>query len=80
MSRPARVINSKTSKKNVQNRRVGFGVSRPNLEGLYTPKEKRRVFCMLFFEVLPYTTLAVSVNGTTSKKGMPKRRGGVWCV
>ena len=29
-------------------------------------------FCMLFFEVLPFTTLAVSVNGKTSKKSVQK--------
>ena len=39
-----------------------------------------RRFCMLFFEVLPFMTLAVSVNGKTSKKSVQKRRGGVWCV
>ena len=38
-------------------------------KGLDTPK-KRRVLCMLFFEVLPFKTLAVSVNSKTSKKSM----------
>ena len=37
-------------------------------------------FYMLFFDVLPFTTLAVSVNGKTSKKSVQKRRGGVCCV
>ena len=36
-------------------------------------------FCMLFFEVLPYTTLAPSVNGKTSKKSVQKRDV-FWCV
>ena len=35
---------------------------------------------MLFFDVLPFTTLAVSVNGKSSKKSVQIRRGGVWCV
>ena len=29
-------------------------------------------FCRLFFDVLPFTTLAVSVNSKTSKKSMQK--------
>ena len=33
-----------------------------------------------FLHVLPFTTLASSVNGKTSKKSVPKRRGVVWCV
>ena len=40
-------------------------------KGLDTPKN-RRVFCMLFFEVLLFTTLAVSVNGKNSKKSVQK--------
>ena len=48
-------------------------------KGLDTPKYAAS-FCMLFFEFLPFTTLAVSVNGKTSKKTVQKRRGGVWCV
>ena len=40
-----------------------------NSEGLDTPKNAAS-FCMLFFEVLPFTTLAVSVNGETSKRGV----------
>ena len=50
-----------------------------NIRVLTHQKPPRR-FCMLFFEVLPLTTLASSVNGKTSKKSVPKRRGGVWCV
>ena len=49
------------------------------LKALTHQKPPRR-FCMLFFEVLPFTTLAWSVNGKTSKKSVPKRLGGVWCV
>ena len=50
-----------------------------------THQKPPRRFCMLFFDVLPFTTLpfttlAVSVNGKASKKSVPKRRGGVWCV
>ena len=45
-----------------------------------THQKPPRRFCMLFFDVLPFTTLAVSVNGKTSKKSVQKRRGGVWCV
>ena len=37
-------------------------------------------FCMLFFDDLPFMTLASSVNGKTSKNSVQKRRGGVWCV
>ena len=37
-----------------------------------THQKTRRRFCMLFFEVLPLTTLAVSVNGKTSKKSVQK--------
>ena len=37
-------------------------------------------FCMLFFDVLQFMTLAVSVKGKTSKKSVQKRCGGVWCV
>ena len=37
-----------------------------------THQKKRRVLCMLFFEVLLFTTLAVSVNSKTSKKSMQK--------
>ena len=32
------------------------------VKGLDTP-ENRRVFCMLFFVVLPFVTLAVSMSG-----------------
>ena len=39
-----------------------------------------RCFGMLFFDVLPFTTLASSVNSKTSKKSVQKRRGGVRCV
>ena len=42
-------------------------------KGLDTPKKRRVFFCMLFFEVLPYTTLASSVNGKTSKKSVQKK-------
>ena len=45
-----------------------------------THQKPPRRFCMIFFEVLPLTTLASSVNGKTSKKSVQKRRGGVWCV
>ena len=45
-----------------------------------THQKPSRRFCMLFFEVLPFTMLASSVNGKTSKKSVQKRRGGVWCV
>ena len=38
------------------------------LKDLDTPKTAASFFCMLFFGVLPFTTLAVSVNGKTSKK------------
>ena len=44
-----------------------------------THQKPPRRFCMLFFEVLPFTTLASSVNGKTSNKSVPKRSGGVWC-
>ena len=37
-------------------------------------------FCVLFIEVLPFTTLAVSVNGESSKRGVRGWRGDVWCV
>ena len=45
-----------------------------------THQKPPRRFCMLFVDVLPFTTLASSVNGKTSKKSMQKRRGGflVW--
>ena len=46
-------------------------------KGLDTPPHR---FCMLFFDVLPFTDDASFVNGKTSKKSMQKRRGGVWCV
>ena len=42
-------------------------------------KPPRRI-CMIFFDVLPFTTLASSVNSKTSKKSMEKRRGGFRCV
>ena len=35
-----------------------------------------RRFCMLFFDVLPFTDDASVVNSKTSKKSMQKRRGG----
>ena len=38
------------------------------------------IISMPSFEVLPFTTLASSVNGKTSKKSMQKRRGGFRCV
>ena len=50
-----------------------------NYKGLDSPKAPRR-FCVLFFEVLPFATLAVSVNGETSKRGVRGWRGDVWCV
>ena len=37
-----------------------------------THQKPPRRFCMLFFEVLPLTTLAVSVNGKTSNKSVLK--------
>ena len=37
-----------------------------------THQKQPRRFCMLFFEVLPFTTLAVSVNGKTSEKSVQK--------
>ena len=43
-----------------------------NTKGLDTPK-KCCVFLHTFFEVLPYTTLASSVNGKTSKKSVQKK-------
>ena len=45
-----------------------------------THQKPPRRCCMLFFDVLPFTTLAVSVNGKTSKKSVQKRRVGVCCV
>ena len=48
-------------------------------KGLDTPKTAASIL-HAFFEVLPFTTLASSVNGKTSKKSVQKRRGGVWCV
>ena len=53
-----------------------IGLGTPNdtacqFKGLDNQK-KRRVFCMLFFEVLPFTTLAVSANSKTSKKSVQK--------
>ena len=41
-------------------------------KGLDTPN-KRRVFCTLFFEVLPFTDDASVVYGKTSKKSMQKK-------
>ena len=64
-------VNGKTSKKSVQkNATFFFGVSRP-LRVLTHQKPLRR-FCMLYFEVLPFTTLASSGNGKTSKKSVQK--------
>ena len=42
---------------------------------VYTHQKPPRCFCILFFEVLPFTTL-----GKTSKKSVQKRRGGFRCV
>ena len=39
-----------------------------------------RRFCMIFFDVLPFTDDASVVNGKTSKKSVQKRRGGFRCV
>ena len=48
-----------------------------NLSRLWvlTHQKPLRRFCMLFFDVLPFTTHAVSVSGKTSKKNVQKRRG-----
>ena len=46
---------------------------RRHSKGLDTQKKNVAFFCMLFFEVLPFTTLAVSVNSKISKKS-------IWCV
>ena len=71
-------VNGKTSKKSAQKRRGGvwcFYALR-----VLTHQKPPRCFCTLFFEVLPFSKLASSVNGKTSKKSVQKRRGGVWCV
>ena len=68
----------KTSKKIVQNRRDGFWCAKAFK--VWTHKNRRVLFFMLFSEVLLFTTLASSVNGKTSKKSMQKQRGGFWCV
>ena len=49
------------------------------IKGIDTPKTVAS-FLHTIFEVLPFTTLASSVNGKTSKKSVPKRRDCVWCV
>ena len=46
---------------------------RPSIRVL-THQKNAAFFCMLFFEVLPFTTLAVSVNSKTSKKSVQKTR------
>ena len=72
-------VNGKTSKKSVQKGRGGVWYAKA-LSRVLTHQTLPRRFCMLFFDVLPFTTLAVSVNGKTSKESVQKRRGGVWCV
>ena len=39
-----------------------------------------RRFCMLFFDVLPFTDDACVVNGKTSKKSVQNQRDGFWCA
>ena len=66
-------VNSKTSQKSMQKKRGVFLVCL-GPKGIDTPKKTPRFFfCMLFFEVLPFTTLAVSVTSKTSKKSMQKK-------
>ena len=49
-----------------------------DLKGLDTPKPPHP-FCILIFDILPFTDNASIVNGKTSKKSMQKCRGIFWC-
>ena len=70
-------VNGKTSKKRMQKRRGVIWCVKA-LKGLDTPK-KCRVFCTLFFELLPFTDDVV--YGKTSKKSMQKKNATfLWCV
>ena len=42
-----------------------------------TRRNPPRRFFVFFFEVLPFATLASSVSGRASRRGVPGRRGGV---
>ena len=57
-------VNGKTSNKSMTKTTRRFVVCQ-DLQGLDTPNKNA-----FFFEVLPFTTLAVSVNGKTSKKSV----------
>ena len=67
-------VSGKIPKKSVQKNAAVFFCVCLGPKGLDTPKPPRFFFffffCTLFFDVLPFTTLASSVNGKTSKKSV----------
>ena len=54
--------------------------SRKVCQKVLTHQKPSHRFCTLFFEVLPFTTHASSVNGKKSKKSIQSRCDGFWYV